>query len=47
MYDFLCQLDVILQSLTNWLSYAAIVVLISLAVSQVVYVIIDKKYNKK
>ena len=26
MYEFLCQLDVMLQSLTNWLSYAAIIV---------------------
>ena len=45
MYEFLCQLDVMLQSLTNWLSYAAIVLALVLAVGQLIYCIVEKKAN--
>lgn len=45
MYEFLCQLDVMLQSLTNWLSYAAIIVAVALALCQLIYFIIEKKEN--
>lgn len=45
MYEFLCQLDVMLQSLTNWLSYAAIAVALALAICQLIYFIIEKKEN--
>jgi hypothetical protein len=45
MYEFLCQLDVMLQSLTNWLSYAAIAVAFALALCQLIYFIIEKKEN--
>lgn len=45
MYEFLCQLDVVLQSLTNWLSYAAIIVAVALALCQLIYFIIEKKEN--
>lgn len=44
-YCFLCQLDVMLQSLTNWLSYAAIIVAVALALCQLIYFIIEKKEN--
>lgn len=43
MYEFLCQLDVMLQSLTNWLSYAAIIVAVTLALCQLIYFIIEKR----
>ena len=39
MYEFLCQLDVMLQSLTNWLSYAAIIVAFALVLCQIAYCI--------
>ena len=42
MYEFLCQLDVMLQSLTN---YAAIIVAVALALCQLIYFIIEKKEN--
>lgn len=45
MYEFLCQLDVMLQSLTNLLSYAAIIVAFVLALCQLIYFIIEKKEN--
>lgn len=45
MYEFLCQLDVMLQSLTNGLSYAAIIVAVTLALCQLIYFIIEKKEN--
>ena len=47
MYDFLCLFDLILQHLTNWLSYTAIVIAIALAVSQIAYFIIDRKHIKR
>ena len=47
MYDFLCPFDLILQHLTNWLSYTAIVIAIALAVSQIAYFIIDRKHIKR
>ena len=40
MYEFLCQLDVMLQSLTN-----AIIVAFALALCQLIYFIIEKKEN--
>ena len=39
------ELDVMLQSLTNWLSYAAIIVAVALALCQLIYFIIEKKEN--
>ena len=45
MYEFLCQLDVMLQSLTNWLSYAAIIVAFALALCQLIYFIIEKRMS--
>lgn len=45
MYEFLRQLDVMLQSLTNLLSYAAIIVAFVLALCQLIYFIIEKKAN--
>lgn len=47
MYDFLCLFDLILQHLTNWLSYAAIVIAIALTVGQIAYFIINKMYGKR
>lgn len=43
MYEFLCQFDVMLQSLTNWLSYAAIIVAFALALCQIAYYIARHK----
>lgn len=45
MIEFLSQFDVMLQSLTNWLSYAAIIVAVALALCQLIYFIIEKKEN--
>ena len=43
MYEFLCQFDLMLQHLTNWLSYAAIVLALVLAVGQLIYFFTTKK----
>ena len=37
MYEFLCQFDMMLQNLTDWLSYAAIVVVFVLVLCQIAY----------
>lgn len=46
MLEFLTAFDLMLQSLTNWLSCAAIVLALVLAVGQFIYFIIEKKENR-
>ena len=47
MLEFLTTFDLMLQNLTNWLSYAAIVLALVLAVvGQLIYFIIEKKENR-
>lgn len=46
MYEFLCQFDLMLQHLTNWLSYAAIALALVLAIGQLIYFVIEKKENR-
>ena len=43
MYEFLCRFDLMLQHLTNWLSYAAIVLALVLAVGQLIYFFTTRK----
>ena len=43
MYEFLCQFDLTLQHLTNWLSYAAIILALVLAVGQLIYFFTTRK----
>ena len=43
MYEFLCQFDLMLQHLTSWLSYAAIILALVLAVVQLVYFFTTRK----
>lgn len=46
MFKFLTTFDLMLQSLTNWLSYAAIILALVLAVGRLIYFIIEKKENR-
>lgn len=43
MYEFLCQFDLMLQNFTDWLSYAAIIVVLVLAVLQFIYFFTTRK----
>lgn len=43
MLEFLTTFDLMLQNLTNWLSYAAIVLALVLAVGQLIYFFTTKK----
>lgn len=48
MYEFLRLLnvlDLVLQYLTNWMSYVAIVLAVVLAVFQIAYFVLDKKHS--
>ena len=46
MLEFLTTFDLMLQNLTNWLSYAAIVLALVLAVGQLIYFIIEKRDSR-
>ena len=43
MLEFLTTFDLMLQSITNWLSYAAIVLALVLAVGQLIYFFATRK----
>lgn len=43
MLEFLTAFDLMLQNLTNWLSYAAIVLALVLAVGQLIYFFATRK----
>ncbi len=43
MFEFLTTFNLMLQNLTNWLSYAAIVLVLILAVGQIVYFFTTRK----
>lgn len=43
MLEFLTAFDLLLQNLTNWLSYTVIAIALALAVSQLVYFFTTRK----
>lgn len=47
MYEFLCQLDSILQHLTSWLSCVTVAITIAIAACEIAHFIVSKKHDRK